>query len=87
MKEELRLIREHRAAHTYTSLREGFDALIAAQHARLTELAAKRGTEPPPPLLPRPPPVHKETQSLQAGQQSSSAAAQPQHSTAPRKSR
>ncbi|KAK3120644.1 hypothetical protein QOZ80_9AG0691420 [Eleusine coracana subsp. coracana] len=88
MEEELRLIREYRAAHTYTSLKEGFAAIRAAQHARRTELAAKRGTEPPPPLLAKHlPPVYQETQSLQARQESSPAAAQPQHSTTTRKPR
>ncbi|TVU23837.1 hypothetical protein EJB05_26220, partial [Eragrostis curvula] len=80
--EELRLIREYRAAaNICTSFKQAFDELLAEQHAARADLAAKRGTEPPPraKLLP----VDQESQSLQTQQQSSSAAAQPQHNTTP----
>ncbi|TVU23826.1 hypothetical protein EJB05_26209 [Eragrostis curvula] len=73
--DELRLIREYRAAaNTCTSFKQAFDELLAEQHA-------KRGTEPPPPPRAKLLPVDQESQSLQAQQQSSSAAAQPQHNT------
>ncbi|TVU23817.1 hypothetical protein EJB05_26200, partial [Eragrostis curvula] len=86
--EELRLIREYRAAaNTCTSFKQAFDELLAEQHAARAELAAKRGTEPPLPLQAELLPVDQESQSVQAQQQSCSAAAQPHHGTASRKPR
>jgi hypothetical protein len=81
--EKLRLVREYRAAHTYTSLRQAFDAVITAEH----ELAVKKGIKLPPPPVAKHLPVHQESQKLREWQQPSSTAAQPQHSTAPGKSR
>ncbi|TVU02623.1 hypothetical protein EJB05_51865, partial [Eragrostis curvula] len=80
--EELRLIREYRAAaNTCTSFKQAFDELLAEQHAARAELAAKRGTEPPLPLQAELLPVDQESQSVQAQQQSCSAAAQPHHAS------
>ncbi|GJN25754.1 hypothetical protein PR202_gb13624 [Eleusine coracana subsp. coracana] len=88
MEEELRLLDAYLAASTpITSIRQGFDKLLAAEHAALTKLAAERGLEPPPPRQSKHFPVDRETQSLQTQQQPSSAAAQTQHSTAPGKPR
>ncbi|TVU23824.1 hypothetical protein EJB05_26207, partial [Eragrostis curvula] len=85
--EELRLLSEYLAANTCTSLRQAFDEVIAVEHAALTELAAERGIEPPPPRQGKHSQVHQESESLQAQQQPLPAAAQPQQSTAPRKAR